>query len=148
MAQDISGFGLVATITASNTFPAGFPITQFADDSDPLDMASIQIADKAMGLNGDLITWARAMPIPAVIAVIPGSIDDINLGILAEANRAGQGKVSANDVINMTVVYPDGSAISVSQGRLTDAMFGKSVASSGRLKTKIYSFSFQNKVGS
>ena len=148
MAQDISGFGVVATIVASNTFPAGFPVTQFADDGDPLDMASISIADKAMGLNGDLITWVRANPLPAAISVIAGSIDDINLGILAEANRGGQGKLSANDVINMTVVYPDGSVITLSQGRITDAMFGKSVASSGRLKTKTYVFSFQNKVGS
>src|SRR5882724_9120 len=99
MTQDISGFGAVVSLIASNTFPTGFVITQFADDSDPVDMPSINIGDAAMGLNGDLIVWRRAIPLPSVIAVIPGSADDINLGILAAANRAGQGVFPANDVI-------------------------------------------------
>lgn len=148
MTNDVSGFGLVANIVASNTFPAGLPITQFADDADPLDMASITIADKAMGLNGDLIVWAKAVPLPAVINVIPGSIDDVNLQILADANRVGQGKTSAADNITMTVVYPDGTIVTLNNGRLTDAMFGKSVAGSGRLKTRAYTFAFESKVGS
>ncbi len=147
MANDISGFGLQATVVASNTFPAGFPVTQFADDTDPLDFAAIQIADKAMGLNGDLITWSRAIPLPAVISVIPGSDDDVNLAILAEANRVGQGKQSAYDEITMTLVYPDGRTIILSGGKMTDAMFGNSVSSSGRQKSKTYTFTFQNKTG-
>lgn len=147
MTNDISGFGAVVTIVASNTFPAGFTVTQFADDSDPLDLASIQIADKAMGLNGDLVVWSRAVPIPAVLSVIPGSQDDINLGILAQANRPGQGKVPALDIITMTVVYPDGTVITLQSGKMTDAPFGKSIASAGRLKSKIYTFAFQTSIG-
>ena len=147
MTQDISGFGVVINVVASNTFPAGFTVTQFADDADPLDLASIQIADKAMGLNGDLLTWARAIPVPAVISVIPGSQDDVNLGILAQANRPGRGKVPAEDVITMTIVYPDGTVITLQSGRLTDAPFGKSIASAGRLKSKTYAFAFQTSVG-
>lgn len=144
---DISGFGLVINIVASQTFPAGFTVTQFADNADPLDMPSIKIADTAMGLNGDLIRWSRAVPIPMVVSVIPGTPDDINLGILAENNRVGQGKASAQDVITATVIYPDGSAQIVSQGAIVDAMFGKSVASEGRMKSKVYAFQFQNRVG-
>lgn len=147
MTQDISGFGAIVTIVASNTFPAGLPITQFADDADPLDFASIQIADKAMGLNGDLVVWARANPLPVVLNVIAGSDDDVALGILAEANRVGQGKTSAQDLITLTAIYPDGSLITFSSGRITDAMFGKSIASQGRLKSKAYAFTFQNKAG-
>lgn len=147
MTNDISGFGAIVTIAASNTFPSGFPITQFADDADPLDFASIQVADKAMGLNGDLITWSRANPLPVSISVIPGSPDDVALGILAENNRVGQGKTSAADIITLTVAYPDLSIITFSQGKLTDAPFGKSIASQGRMKSKTYVFTFQNKVG-
>lgn len=147
MAQDISGFGLVVNVVADTTFPAGLPITQFADDADPLDMASVQIADKAMGLNGDMISWAKAVPLPMVLSVIPGSQDDINLGILAEANRVGRGKISNYDNITATVIYPDGSTVTLVAGKITDAMFGKSVASAGRLKTKAYIFAFENKVG-
>ena len=147
MANDITGFGAVITIVASTTYPAGFPVTQFADDSDPLDMASIQIADVAMGLNGDLIKWAKANALPVVLNVIPGSEDDLNLQILADANRVGQGKASAYDNISLTAVYPDGSIVQFTGGVITDAMFGKSISSSGRLKTRSYAFKFEQKNG-
>lgn len=144
---DISGFGIVVSVIASNTFPTGFTVTQFADDADPLDIASVRIGDVAMGLNGDLITWAKAVPLPAVLNVIPGSADDLNLSILANANRVAQGKSSAQDIITMTVIYPDGSTTILTSGKITDAPFGKSVASAGRLKTRSYAFAFQNLSG-
>lgn len=145
MTQNISGFGTVVNIIASNTFPVGLNVTQLADDSDPLDFASVRIADTAMGLNGDLVAWARAQPLPVVINVISGSDDDVNLQILADANRVGQGKNDANDIITMTVIYPDGSVANLTGGKMTDAQFGKGISSSGRLKTKSYAFSFQTK---
>src|SRR4051812_34553091 len=111
MSQDITGFGAIVNIVASRTFPIGFVVTQFADDADPLDASSIRIADAAMGLNGDLITWAKAAPLPVVLNVIPGSPDDLNLAILANANRVGKGKTGANDVITLTCVYPDGTLV-------------------------------------
>lgn len=144
---DISGFGLQVTIIASVTFPAGFPITQFADDTDPLDFSAVQIADAAMGLNGDLITWSKATRLPAVIAVVPGSVDDIALQTLAKNNRVGKGKSNARDLITMNVIYPDGSTVTLTNGKITDAMFGKPVSSAGRLKSKAYSFAFENVIG-
>jgi hypothetical protein len=145
--QNVSGFGSVVTLIASNTFPAGINITQFSDDIDALDLPGVRIADIAMGVNGDLIKWSRAVPLPVSIGVIPGSTDDINLQILAEANRVGQGKVSAQDVITITVTYPDGTATTLSQGSMTDAPFGKSIAGTGREKSKTYSFMMQNRTG-
>ena len=147
MQQDVSGFGSVVNLTASETFPTGITINQFAGDADPMDMNSIDIADKAMGLNGDLIVWARANPLPLVLAVIPGSPSDINLQILADANRVSPGKPSASDVIQATIVYPDGSSTQFYNGRLTAAMFGKSVAGSGMIKTRVYAFTFESKTG-
>lgn len=146
--MDISGVGLEVRIVASNTFPSGFSVTQFADDADPLDVASIQIADKAMGLNGDLISWAKANPIPMVLNVIPRSDDDINLSILAEANRVGRGKTSAKDVITSVITYPDGETQTLIAGLITDAILANSVASAGRKKSKPYVFAFENKTGS
>ena len=146
--QNISGFGLQVQLVASVTFPTvGFPITQFADDADPFDLPSLQVADGAMGLNGDLITWAKANPIKITLNVIPGSPEDILLGILLEANRPGLGKSVARDVITMTGIYPDGTFISLINGTITDGLPGNSVASEGRLKSKSYAFSFENKVG-
>jgi len=147
MTSDISGFGLRVNVIASVTFPAGFPVTQFADDSDPFDLPSIQIADKAMGMNGDQVVWSKPNPLPVNISVVPGSDDDKNLSILAEANRVGKGKNSARDLITMTAIYPDGSTITFSQGKITDAMIGHSVASAGRMKSKTYMFSFENRTG-
>lgn len=146
--SDISGFGLTVNIRASTTFPSGFNVTQFADDADPFDSPSQQLADVGMGLNGDLVTWSVAQPLAVTLNIIPNSDDDKNLAILAEANRVAKGKIPARDVITMTAIYPDGSTRTLSNGRLTDAMLGNSAASAGRLKTKPYVFKFENQVGS
>lgn len=147
MTQDVSGFGLTARLIADSTYPTGISITQFADDSDPLDMAAVQIADVGMGLNGDLVKWEKAAPIPCVLNVIPGSPDDINLQILADSNRVGQGKISAYDDITLTLVYPDGAVTVLTGGIITNAVFGKPVSQAGRLKTRTYSFMFESKTG-
>lgn len=141
---DISGFGLRARLVASVTFPNGVEITQFADDADPLDAPSQQVADKAMGLNGDLITWKKANPVIATLNVVPNQDDDKNLAILLEANRVGRGKQAARDVITMTLVYPDGKTKNLTSGVITDGMPMNGVASAGRLKTKAYAFAFEN----
>lgn len=148
MVQNISGFGVVVTLIATTTFPVGFQVTQFADDADPLDFASVKIGDAAMGLNGDLIKWAKAVPLPMVLNVIPGSQDDLNLSLLANANRVSQGKAVVNDTITATVVYPDGTQITLTGGVMTDAPFGRSISSAGRVKTRSYAFMFQSNVGS
>lgn len=145
--QNITGFGAIISLIASNTFPAGITITKFADDADPLDAAQIKIADAAMGVNGDLVTWSKAVPNPVVLNVVPGSLDDVNLSILANNNRVSVGKQSAKDVITLTVAYPDGSTVSFTNGVITDAMFGKSISSAGRLKTRAFAFSFESNVG-
>lgn len=146
MSQDITAFGLVINLVASVTYPVGIAITQFSDDADAATFGAIKIGDTAMGLNGDLQRWSRAVPLPVTINVIPGSIDDVNLQILAEANRVGQGKVGSRDVLTMTVIYPDGSRVTFTGGAITDAEFGKSASSAGRLKTKAYAFMFEQKI--
>ena len=144
--ENIAGFGLSINIIASVTFPVGFTLTQFPDDSDPFDFSSLQINDKAMGLNGDLIVWSKANPIIVNLGAIPDSNDDLNLAVLFEANRVGRGKQGANDVITMTGIYPNGNIIVLTTGIITDGIPGNSVSSAGRLKTKTYSFAFENRV--
>lgn len=142
--QDISGFGIRVILRASNTFPQGITLTQFADDADPFDTPSQQIMDKAMGLNGDMVVWSKANPITPTLNVIPDTDDDRNLQVLAEANRVGRGKTSARDVITMTVIYPSGRSLTLNQGKITDAILTQPVASAGRLKTKPFAFAFEN----
>ena len=142
--NDISVFGLRVQLQASETFPSGITLTQFADDADPFDTPSMQIRDKAMGVNGDLIAWAKATPISLTLAVVPNSDDDRNLAVLFDANRVGKGKQGARDVINITAVYPDGSTVSFTQGVITDGMPANSPSSAGRFKSKTYAFAFEN----
>jgi len=145
--NDISGNGLRINLIASVTFPIGINLTQFSDDSDPLDIPSLQIADSAMGLNGDLIFWSKANPIKPSLSVIAESDDDIVLSILMEANRVGRGKSGAKDILTMTALYPTGRFITFINGVITDGNPANAVASAGRIKTKLYSFAFENKIG-
>jgi hypothetical protein len=144
MTQDISGFGARVRLVASNTFPEGIDLTQFADDTDPFDLPSLQIRDKGMGVNGDLVTWSKATPLPISLAMIPGSEDDLNLQVLFDANRVGRGKDSAADEITITVIYPDDQVLTLTSGALTDGPAGPGIASAGRKKTSTYQFVFEN----
>jgi len=144
MAQDISGFGLKVWLIASETFPAGFPVTAFADDGDPFDLPSMQIAEAAMGVNGDLVKWSKAQVVPMTLSVIPNSVDDVNLGILFDSNRVSKGHRGARDVITMTGIYADGRTVVLTEGIITDGMPSNSVASAGRLKSKQYGFTFED----
>jgi hypothetical protein len=145
MSTDIAGFGIQIQIRASNTFPSGFTVTQVADDADPFDLPEVVIAESAMGVNGDLITWSKANPLMPAVGVVPGSDDDINLGLLFEANRTAKGKQSARDVITMIAVYPNGDTLTFTEGRILAGPPGKAVASSGRFKSNVYKFAFENK---
>lgn len=148
MTHDISGFGMRVNVVADKTFPSGFMVTQFADDADPFDIPAVQIADKAMGLNGDLIVWSKAAPIDITINVIPDSEDDVNLQALTEANRVSKGKNSARDSITLVRTDAGGKALTLTNGRLTNAPVGHSVASAGRKKTNAYTFTFESKSNS
>ncbi|MDR0736626.1 MAG: hypothetical protein LBF51_07330 [Zoogloeaceae bacterium] len=144
MSVDISGFGLELTLKASKTFPSGIQITQFADDADPFDAPSIQIMDKGMGLNGDLVVWGVATPTTITLAVIPGSDDDRNLEILLENNRVKKGSAYNRDAIDLTAKYPDGKVVSLTGGAITDGIPLNAAASAGRLKSKTYAFVFES----
>ena len=144
--SDITGFGTRLRVLASNTFPVGFEVGQFADDADPLDVPALTIAGSAMGLNGDLVKWTTANPIPVITNVIAESEDDRNLTLLFEANRAGKNKASAKDVITMIVSYPNGKVVTLTGGSCQEFTPANPIASEGRLKSKAYTFAFENMV--
>lgn len=145
MTVDVSAFGIRVRIIASQTFPMGVDITAFADDADPVDMSSIQLRDKAAGVNGDLIVWSKANPVPLTLSVLPNTPDDDNLQILAKANRAAKGRRAVQDEITAIITYPDGrQPLRMLRGAITDGIIGNPVASSGRLKTKPYIFNFED----
>ena len=142
----ISGFGLQVRIVALPAFPKGFDITQFPDDSDPVEVQDLQIADAAMGLNGDLMSWTQAQPIELSLSVFPNQEDDKNLSQLLESNRAGRMKIATEDSITLIVTYPDGKTTTFLNGIITGGTPMTGSTSSGRLKTKTYTFKFENKI--
>ena len=93
-----------------------------------------------------MCSWSSPAPVPVTINIIPGGVDNTNLQILADANRVGQGRVGADDIIQMTVVYPDGQTVILSNGKLTSDPVSAGMASSGRKTTRTYSFAFESKV--
>ena len=142
--QDVSAIGFSLVLRASQTFPAGFTISEVADDADPFDIPAVEIASTAMNVNGDLVTWSSPTPMMPTINVIPGSESDKNLSILWDANRAARGKRNARDVITLVASYPDGSTKVFSEGKMTSGTPGGSVGSGGRIKTNAYVFAFQD----
>lgn len=144
MSYDISANGVSARVIASVTFPTGFTITEFASDADPFDFPEMTIAEPEMNVNGDLVTFSAPSPLLQTLSVIPGSDADNNLSVLFEANRAGKNKLHARDEITIVVAYPDGSTTTLSGGKMTAGVPANSPASAGRVKSKSYSFAFQN----
>ena len=146
MSTNISLFGLTAHIVASRTFPTGFTVTEFADDQDPFDSPSVMLADKGMGINGDLVVWQKPAVMEITINVIPNSVADRNLSILMEANRTSKvkGRVRMDDV-TITAAYPDGRTVTLSSGFIVDGTPIIAGQTSGRMKTRNYHFVFENK---
>ena len=145
MSQNISGFGLVVSIIASQTFPIGVLINNWVDDTDPFDFPELTIGDSAMTANGQLVFWTSPKPVEVNLAVIPNSYSDIQLAILLRNNTAGYNKSVANDVITMTAIYPNNpeATLVLSQGYMLKGMPATSMASSARQKTKTYGFVFE-----
>ena len=144
MGYDISGFGTRIQLQASVTFPASIGLTQFADDSDPIDVTTQEIMDSAMGLNGDLVTWSTAKPIKFNLSFKPDDDDDKNLSILLEANRPGKNKRVARDKLQMVVSYPNGILITLTNGKISAGQSFTGIQSAGRMKSKTYTFVFEN----
>lgn len=142
--EDISGFGTQIQMTASFTYPIGLTLTEFADDTDAIDFPNLEIGNAASGPNGDMVAWSEAKPIPVTINVIPGGEDDKNLSVLFNANRPGINKLTVRDIINITVTYADLTQNTFSNGIITAGMPGTSLANTGRLKTKAYTFMFES----
>ncbi len=141
---NISGYGLDIRLIANVNFPQGVTLDSFADDADTVDTPDLTISDTGMGLNGDLVIWNRANPLEVGINVIPTSQTDVNLHILAQANRVGKRKTSARDVVSLVLNYPSGMIVTLSRGGIITGNMIPGVQTAGRLKTRQYRFRFEN----
>lgn len=144
MVNDISGFGSKINLQSVPTYPAGILITTASDDQDFFDSANQAVGEVAMGVNGDMVFWSKAIANPFSISVVPDSVDDKKLATLFALNKVGKGKVSAGDLVQVIVTYPNGDKVTLINGKLVEGPAMSSVASSGRKKSKQYMFKFEN----
>ena len=148
MNSNVSGFGTSILVTASKTFPVPFPITQFTDQSDPIQFDNLTIAEAGVGINVDIYSGSTVNLITCQVSVIANSIDDIALTILFEANRAEHGKSIANDKLTFVVAYPNNKIVTLREGVFIGGDPANTLTSGkGLIKYKTYSFAFGKKVG-
>lgn len=140
---DISHLGTVVTISASNTTGGTpVPLSAFPKDTDPVQVTSQTIGSLEVGTNGDAISWSEATPGELTLAVIPGTEDHAFLHQLFQQNKAEKGKRSANDIITMNRILPNGTTLAARDGKIVEGPPALSQASSGRLSTVSYRFMF------
>lgn len=144
MTTNISALGTQVTVVAVPTFPQGFTITEFPGDNDPVSIEDVEVSNVEMGVNGDMVAWNKANPIPVELNVIPNSEADKNLQIIMSTNRAAKNKVSVADDITMVITYADGTRKTLTGGVIMQGAVANSITSDSRIKTKTYSFNFAN----
>ncbi|MNH12266.1 hypothetical protein D3C79_718020 [compost metagenome] len=146
MSTNISLFGLTVRIVADRTFPAGFTLTQWADDAPPLESPAIETGAFGIGPNGDMVVWQKPAAISSNFAVVPNSEDDRNLAILHEANRISKSKgIVPMDKITAVLSYQDGRVVTLSQGIIMSGPAAPGGTQDGRLTSRVFGFVFEDR---
>lgn len=139
---DVSGFGTGIVVLALQSFPTGFQLSQFADDSDPIEAKEIEPTGYEMLYDGDLFAFDKATPIEVAVSVIPGTPDDINLKILLQNKHSPKSLIPLPDITSMVITYPDKGRIVLSKGTILKGPLVDSINTSGRRKGNKYTFVF------
>lgn len=146
MSTNISLFGFSVRIIADRTFPAGFTITEWADDQPPVDSANIDTAGFGMGPNGDMVVWQKPAAIAASYSVVPNSESDRNLSLLHEANRISKSKgLVPMDKVTAVATYQDGRVVTLSQGIVMSGPAAPAGVQDGRLSSRTFGFVFEDR---
>lgn len=144
---DISGFGSSVMILSSSSFPQGFSLTSFADDTDPIAIEPTEVSGFEPLYDGDIFTFDKAAPVLLSVSVIPASEDDINLKILLQMRKSNSTFLPFEDIVTMIITYPEGGRVVLSQGRILKGPLADSLAASGRKKGNTYHFVFGSFAG-
>ena len=144
---DISGFGARITILAIQSFPVGFVLSQFADDQEPLAIEDIEATGHEMLMDGSIFIFDKAVPVKIMVAVIPGSSDDINLKILLQARKGAASILPLPDITSMVISCPDGGKALFTNGSIIKGPLADTIQQSGRKKGNVYTFIFGSFAG-
>lgn len=139
---NISGFGVKVNIVALQTFPMGFTVSKFTDDTDAIRIDPTEPVGYDLQFDGSIVVYDKASVIRVSLSVIPNTDDDINLKLLLQARKGGFKWLPIQDVTSMIITYPDGGRVALSMGTILSGPFADSIQQSGRRGSNTYDFVF------
>lgn len=153
---DISMAGSIVTIKGPKL---SVEISEFASEGDPISIPDLEVRNGEMGLNGDLVTWAKPSPIAFSVSVIPGSESDRKLSAALRAGHiGGRGASTQFDSVyvqQLTIKTPYGQAKNnltvsnssswvFSNGYLLSGSPAQGTNAEGKAAMKTYNFVFES----
>ena len=117
--QNVSAFATSVLVASSASFPFGFVVKEFTDDSNPIEVGPNVTQSYKMLLDGTLKAYKTAKPIDVALTVIPGGNDDTNLGIILSATKIYKKIIPRlAETVIMTVTYSNGGTVIFNNGAL------------------------------
>ena len=144
MSANVTGVGAKFIIFDKNgQYPNGYVITEFSDDSDPIDNPNKTIVQYANALNGTLLYWYKTSPNEINISVYADSDGDIYLTSLLQANDPQKNKKIINSELDAQLIYNNGKVVFMNNGKLVEGSYIGGISSDGKKKTKTFKFIFE-----
>ena len=135
--KDVSFAGSTVTI-------AGITVTDFMDDSNPVEFQDVDVSSVGVNCNGSMIRNAKPNVIMMSVTVIPGSQSDERLYGLWKKYRV-QGNYNAQWEQGLTASVSIGSgrgSKSFSNGTMVSGPGGPSSNGEGKMQGRTYTFAF------
>ncbi len=140
--QNISGFGTSITLLAVQTFPLGFTLESFSDDTDPLTAKAVEPSGYELLYDGSLFPFTKASAIELSISVLADSEDDINLKILLQTRSIRSNLLPIEDFISLIISYPNNNRILLSNGTILNGQLVDSISNVGKKRSNTFNFVF------
>ena len=147
MTVDSSTIGISARLVASQTYPNGITLTAFPEDGDLGITGNTAIGSHASGVNGHLIVWKTANGVTVNLPLIPNTEDSALMDRLYAANQPAPNKFVAKDIIQLVITNPiTGVPTTYKNGWLEEGPAGYQYGLDGRIKSKVYTMTFESVV--
>lgn len=133
-------------ISATNTFPLGFEVSDFADDVDPCELPEVPLGVGVKDLNGRVFFQNVAPIIPIYVNVIAYSPSDKRLQTLYNSNLSASNKVSNSDIITLMLKYNGQMDSLYGNGKMIIGSPDVPIQARGRYRSRRYGFIFGSKL--
>ena len=132
--------GISAVMRSSRTFPAGFPIEDFAD-GEAITSGNVPIGDVVIGVDGRGAAWTILSPKPVTLTLFGASPAAKNLLLLAQAMEEGALSGAENEELELVITLPaQKMVVTYSAGIMTE--YPSIPAIKNRVDNMQFSFKF------